>query len=465
MTQSPRPQKKRRQRVERGVAVMTVVVFFLLGYNTLTAQEQACSANETLTVGPPIAASPLPPVIGSPCGCAGANSVPCVALGVPAALAGSIGGAYDIALVTSSIVVENTIALASDSLVQAVFARLEQMEQDLAAWFDTYWYYNLKPSMQAQTEQQNTTDFDQAQQLAAINDSEQQNLTNLQIQAEEVQIEAAQMATANTDTCAVASSAGGLGRANVYGRALRRSWQNNHVGGVVNRRGTSSANGVAASIAAHAEEFENLFCDPAGNNGHNNCGESDPQFYNADTQVTARIFNTLTIPMDKDERHNTAVEHIISNLTGRPRADLIAEEMLETATGKQAWVQRRSYAARKNAVRAVPALVAGWRVPGGATGGFTQGLREGAGVQLDSLSDSPSYREIIHAMTIDRFNSGAYALDKVSTPERQQMEKLILSAMYLTQLRDYFELLERQALTLSVQVAVMADEYPLPGER
>jgi hypothetical protein len=154
---------------------------------------------------------------------------------------------------------------------------------------------------------------------------------------------------------------------------------------------------------------------------------------------------------------------MIANMVGRPRVNVLPPSALDTADGKRAWAQRRSYAARKNAVAAVPALIAGWRVPGGGTGEFTAALREGAGVQLDSLSQNPSYREIVHAMTIDRFNSGSYALDKISSEERVQMEKLILSAMYLMQLRDYYELLERTALSLSVQVSVMADEYPVGG--
>lgn len=454
-----------RRRLNRGLSLAVIIVFFLFGYNSLTANQQVCQANKTGTVGPPIVGKPPAPPLPSACGCGGANSVPCTIPGSTLALIAGIQGAYWTELVISSQAVENYIGMAVDSLVQTVFSRLEQAELDLAEWFDTYWYYNLRPSMQAQTEQENVADFEQARQMASISDAEQQNITTLDLQAQELKSAFAMSDAANTDTCAVATSAGGLGRAAGFGRALRRSWQNNHVGDVLNRRDTPGARGVGAQIKAHSEEFENLFCDPADNGGQNNCGTSDPQFYNADTEVTARLYNALTIPMNEDERHNTAVEHMVDNMMGRARADVIAPSAMESATGKEMWMQRRSYAARKNATRAVPGLIAGWRVPGGGTGDFTGALREGAGVQLDNLSSNPSYREIIHAMTIDRFNSGVYALDKIGTPERQQMEKLVLSAMYLTQLRDYYELLERTALTLAVQVSVMADEYPLttPG--
>ncbi len=43
-----------------------------------------------------------------------------------------------------------------------------------------------------------------------------------------------------------------------------------------------------------------------------------------------------------------------------------------------------------------------------------------------------------------------------------ELEKLTLSTFYLMQLRDYYELLEREALTLTVQVSLMAEKIPTP---
>ena len=671
-TSSYTPRQPVRRLIKRSVSALIIIVFFLVGYNSMTASTQSCSAQYSIT--PPIPGAPLQPTLPSPCGCAGFNTVPCTIPGSTAILTAAVEAAYYSALTASAVAVENYISMAVDTLVQTVFSRLEQVEQDLADWFDTYWYYNYRPSLQAMTEQANVAGMDQAQQTAAITDAEQQNRASLEVQAQDARSAIGQSDTAGEESCAVATSAGGLGNANAFSRAMRRAWQNDSNGAALNRRGSAGARGPAAMVAVHAQEFENLFCNPDDNGGQNVCGASDPQFYNADTQVTGRLYNTLTIPVDKDERHLTTLQHMFDNMLGRPMAAPIAGDAITGSSGQQNWIDRRPMAARKNAARSVLNLIAGWRVPGGVysdgqnctgpeagsaaanptippaaappagpapaaaapaapatatttrgtailamgtngdasyssrnvaadtttminrlrqqgyrvvvvlpvntripgnahdfpaynaavrqaataagisdvitptafnpgsdgyhisasagaailrsypdaitvgdsnaegigrslpanrnlglrgrttrqilnqttippangtpttttgapaaaatpfdgTCSFVAAMRQGAGVPLQDLSDNPSYREILHAMSIDRFNSGAYAIDKIGTAERQQMEKVVLNAMYLMQLRDYYELLERTALTLAVQVSVMADQTPLP---
>lgn len=638
---------------KRGISALVIIVFFLIGYNSMTAGTQTCSAQYSVT--PPIAGTPLQPTLPficlTPCS-PPYVPLPCTIPGSTAVLTSAVEAAYYSALSASAATVENYISMAVDTLVQTVFSRLEQAEQDIADWFDTYWYYNYKPSLQAMTEQANVAGMDQAQQVAAITDAEQQNRAALEIQAEDARSAIGQSDAAGEEACAVATSVGSLGNANTFARAMRRAWQNDANGNTLNRRGSPSARGPAVMAAVHAQEFETLFCNPNDNGGDNVCGASDPQFYNADTQVTGRIFNTLTIPVDKDERHLVAVQHMFDNMLGRSATSPVAEGAIASAQGQQNWVERRPLAARKNAARSVLNLIAGWRVPGGVAGdgqnctgnqtgsststadtsaqptptpavggtavlamgtngdgsssatnvardtermirrlqglgyrvvvvlpvnsrvpgnahdfpaysaavrqaataagvtdivtpnGFNAGadgyhisqaaarsiinnypdaitvgdsnaaiignagglgrdrnfgvsgentaailnralppangeslasatsatgncsfvaaMRQGAGVPLQDLSDNPSYREILHAMSIDRFNSGAYAIDKIGTAERQQMEKVVLNAIYLMQLRDYYELLERTALTLAVQVSVLTDQAPLP---
>lgn len=414
---------------------------------------------------------PPPPIISVPCGCGvGVPAVPCSIIGSTIPIALAIEAAYYAALVASTVAVENYIEMAVDTMVQAIFARLEQFELDLVDWFETFWYYNQKPAMQEMAEQANTTQDQQLRDLADLTDAEQATETMLARQKEEAAAAVATADNANTDTCSVATSAGTLGAANQFSRAMRRAWQKEQTARLLNKTGTPNAKGNLAAIKAHAEDYENIFCDPRDNGGKNACGASDPALYNADVQATSRLFGTLTIPMHKDARYNTATDHLIDNMMGRARTQPMTRETLRTATGRQAWIDRRAYIARKNAARAVTGLIAGWRVPGGSSAGgaggsFTAALREGAGIQVDTISDNPSYREIMHAITIDRFNSGLYAMDKVGTPERQQMEKIVLNALYLMQLRDYYELLERTALTLAVQVSVLADQYPMNAPR
>ncbi|MCK4945222.1 MAG: hypothetical protein KAS59_03060, partial [Alphaproteobacteria bacterium] len=127
---------------------------------------------------------------------------------------------------------------------------------------------------------------------------------------------------------------------------------------------------------------------------------------------------------------------------------------------------RRSYLARYGAIRSVPQLITGWRVPGGGreplTGLWVKELRTAGGASATVLSDNPSYKEIMHAMTVDRFNSGRYAAGLITNESAIELEKLTLDVLYLMQLRDYYELLERTALTLAVQTSIMSDQRSVP---
>jgi hypothetical protein len=90
-------------------------------------------------------------------------------------------------------------------------------------------------------------------------------------------------------------------------------------------------------------------------------------------------------------------------------------------------------------------------------------LRQNAGLPEGAVSKNPSYKEIMHAMSIDRFDSGKYAAGMITDETKIQMERLTLSAFYLMQLRDYYELLERTALVLSVEVSTQLDKTRLPN--
>jgi len=151
------------------------------------------------------------------------------------------------------------------------------------------------------------------------------------------------------------------------------------------------------------------------------------------------------------------------NMVGSTAAESISEGALKSVTGQETFLNRRAYLAKHAALSAVPQLVTGWRVPGSRATAPVEGLRKAAGVPEEAISKNPSYREIVHAATVDRFNSGKYAIGQITDESAIEMEKLMLDAFYLMQLRDYYELLERTALALAVEVSLMADDVPLPN--
>ncbi len=210
------------------------------------------------------------------------------------------------------------------------------------------------------------------------------------------------------------------------------------------------------------------------------CGANiDPTLTNADALPVKFLFNNLTIPVDstaaapnggtEGQNAEAGVEDLINNMVGLPAMDAIVLSALTTTTGEQGYLTRRSYLARYAAIRSVPDMIAGWRMPGSRMGQWVADLRQSGGVAIGNTSKNPSYKEIMHALSIDRFNgiddptggASPYAVKMMTDPSKIEMEKLDLSVFYLMQLRDYYELLERTALTLSVQVSVMADQQSM----
>ncbi|MEZ0225636.1 MAG: hypothetical protein ACAH83_13855 [Alphaproteobacteria bacterium] len=364
-----------------------------------------------------------------------------------------------------------------DVMMNALLVRLNDTELDMIDWWDTMWYYNLRPAMQAMTRQLNTSTAQQTEDFQSGMDAFQEDQTNME--AMQTENKNHQTTRVSEPACVAATASGGMGRVTSIARGMRQGWQDDIQADGTNRRYTSgttarpSAAGAAAKLQRDSATFESTFCDPNDNGGHNVCAGPTPvdkygnSYANADTQVTKNLYNKLTMqvddPVDGPNEAKVA-KAVVDNTMGDPTGDPMPVAAMASPQGQELWLQRRSFLARYGAIRSVPQLIAGWRMPGSKLGQWIKELRTDAGVPTNTgeMSDNPSYREIVHAISIDRFNSGKYANNMISDDGEIEMEKLTLSSFYLMQLRDYYELLEREALTLAVQVSMMADKLPLP---
>ncbi len=354
-----------------------------------------------------------------------------------------------------------------EGFVEAALRSIENTEQEMIVWWDTMWVYNLQPGLRKMTTQMNT---DIIQQTQDMHKAEDVRATN-EAKTESAQQEADDKKTVPVDdtSCAAATASGGLGRAVSFSKAMRGGLQNRSSDAGSNRRGTRGAMGRASITKEKSDTYESTFCDPDDNGGQNICGKDvDPKFYNADTKATEILFNKLTIPVT-NEKYQAATEAIVENLTGNPAAEPMAEGVLNGAAGREQFLMRRSWLARYAAAGSVPRMVAGVRMPGAGPdmAKWIAELRRGGAatpfITNSDLSANPSYREILHALTVDRFNSTTYANSLIADRNTIEMEKLSLSTFQLMLLREYYELLERTALTLAVQVSMMADQQPVLG--
>jgi hypothetical protein len=454
MTKEQQRQKRSFEvrRRSRTLAFALFLCMFIAGYNLTGTGSVIRSCEAAVTSGP------VPHVSGGNCGCT-APGVACDDAGTASTLIFSLEQAFNQKL--SSI--ESGINSLIDTEMSKTLARWKVQvyltEQYMIYWWKTMWSYNLLPSMQAMTRQLN---IDLAQQNFTYNsnaDATGQNEVNLLLQKRAFED---RQGGGSEKVCTVATIAGGQGRAANIGRSMRIAWEKESLAVGLNNAEHRAGSGAALEAAGRISRFRRLFCDPDSNGGINICQDSDPEYYNADVEATKKLYGQLTINV-KDKRERAALDSLMGNLVGVPYTEPLKEGVIKQAGGQQTFLGRRNYLARYAAVRTVPQIISGWRMPGSRLKDWVDDLRQNAGLPEGAVSKNPSYKEIMHAMSIDRFDSGKYAAGMITDETKIQMERLTLSAFYLMQLRDYYELLERTALVLSVEVSTQLDKTRLPN--
>lgn len=456
------------------MAMMVVVALgFASGYNSVTSYQNACQAQVTATTVT---------VVGGMCACCKGCVTPCEISGTASLVRTTIYTAFNTQLVATSVFLENWLAQHVDGMVQNLLEKVNDIEKNMIQWWSTMWHYNLSPSLRAMTVQMNTANTDLSKTYQASVDAEHEAQQNAVVQRSEVR--ASRIVRDNV--CPPAGLTGGAGRGKTFSRQMRKGWQKTAINSGANVAGEEGGRGVGEYLANRNDVYEAAFCDPAANGGANVCGSTPTpaEFYNADTQVTKFVYNKLTIPVDDatptavtrpglnpgdppipmstGDIYDRAIKANLENLIGVPMLDPLKEQVAAGPQGRETILNRRDYLAKYNAIRSVPQLIVGERMPGSQLGQWIQELRQEAGIPLSEISENPSYREVINAISVDRFNTGTFAMGLQMERAGVEMEKLSMGTFYLMMLHDYHKLLERQALTLAVQVSIMADDVKMP---
>jgi len=474
-------------RFGKGSMLAVVVLSFLVGYNMITSQITVCQAQGQVPPAGPVVViggtcflSVPPycnPVLCEPSGTASGarstiwqafkNTLETLTNQTPPFMAQQKGGGT----VNSGNGLEGYLGGTVDQMMMALMDRLNDIELEYIDWFDTMWFYNLEPALKDMTDQVNTATVDQTQTFQGGQDAQDEDQVN-QSQMKQEQQDQTVLQPSENGPCVAATSAGGSARGYVISRELKKAFQKETFDEALNKKGTPSALGRGARAKVRNDNYKNVTCNPADNGGSNNCGSTTSALYNADTQLSKTLYNNLTIPLadgTDGDKYETAVKSLLDNMTGDGVADPIVKGSLQSAQGQEEFMDRRSHVARLAAIRSLPQLGISWRSPGTKLDTYVKQLRSGtggddngAGVAASDLSANPSYKEALHAVSIDRFNSGQYATNTAGGAAEIEMEKLTVDSFYLMQLRDYNELLERMALTLAVQVSIMIDQLQLP---
>lgn len=465
------------RRVYAGTLAMIVVVAlgFASGYNSMISYNNACIAQ--VTQGPVT-------VTGGMCACCKTCITPCEISGTASLTRTSVYSAFSLAIIAAANYLEYWLAMHVDGMVQNLIEKVNDIEKNMIMWWSTMWHYNLNPGLRAMTVQMNTANTDLNKTYQASVDAEHETQYNTIVMRNESRTSR----VVRDNVCPPAGLTGGAGRGKTFARAMRRGWQKQAIDTGANVVGAEGASGVAEYIAARADAYEAAFCDPDANGGGNVCGPNvPPEFYNADTEITKFVYNKLTIPVDDatmpappvtrpnpadpanpiqmstGDIYERALKENMENLMGEPAMDPIPVSAATSPQGRETVLRRRDFQAKYNAVRSVPKYIFSQRMPGSQLGQWITEIRQEAGIPVSEISENPSYREVLNAITVDRFNTGKFANGLQMERAGVEMEKLTMNTFYLMLLRDYHDLLERQALTLAVQVSLMAEDVSLPN--
>lgn len=325
---------------------------------------------------------------------------------------------------------------------------------------ETFWFYNLHPSLQMITEQLAVANAEQTQALIKFQDAAAINRTKLDLELAEA--EAIAQTKPAENACVAATVSQGMVRASTMQQsynaqapvtALAGASSLNPQGTPVfsrstNTAGTPAAKGTATDIAARAKNVQERYYNPAANNGHAGCDNctAGPDM-DRDMDVTGEIFAKQTIGKNDLK---TVVNDLLTNLAEPFVLNDIPEEILKTKRGQDIMLARQSYRAKRQVVFDALYHSVARRVPGSKMGAFLNEIKSAAGFQMPANSN-PSRHEVMETMMNDRFRSGAYSISQVDWPETNSKEMVIQQAFQAMQLSDHLDLLDRYALVLAAR--------------
>ena len=333
----------------------------------------------------------------------------------------------------------------------SVEQKIIEVTNNQVAWWDTFWYYNLRPAMMDQTDQLVTMDQDQNMQLGKFQSGSDMSRTDRTLQVQEVQSH--RELRPGENICQAATVSGGMTRAYTFSRAYgsaapaERGRRGRHV------KGTPAAQGPGADQKDRWDTYVSKYCDPNENAGASGCSAAGAQV-GRDIDVSGEVFSKDTIDL-KNPATKAAIDDMITNIAEPTVSEPIPEQAIasNSSQGHEAMLQAQSYNAKRQVVFDALYHVVSRRAPGAANKEFIAPMREAAGVATTTLSENPSHFEIMDVMMAERFRTGNYSVSQVDEPENNTREMVVQQAFQAMQLSDQLDLLDKLSLVLAADIA------------
>lgn len=338
----------------------------------------------------------------------------------------------------------------------SVEQKIIEVTNNQVGWWDTFWYYNLRPAMMDETDQLVTADQDQNMQLGKYQSAGDMTRTNRTLQIEEVQSH--RELRPGENICQAATVSGGMTRAYTFRRAYGAAAPAERGRRGRNAKGTPSAQGPGADQKDRWNNYVAKYCDPTENAGAAGCSGTGGSQKGRDVDVAGEVFSKDTIDL-KDPATKQAIDDLITNIAEPTVAEPIPDSALASNSSQahEALLSAQSYHSKRQVVYDALYSVVARRAPGAGTKEFIGPMREAAGVATTAISDNPSHNEIMQVMMAERFRTGNYSADQVDEPDNNAREMVVQQAFQAMQLSDELDLLDKFGLVLAADISDNVD--------
>ncbi len=343
--------------------------------------------------------------------------------------------------------VSTTISLVTSVETATIVAQITFVMEEFTRFFHDLWYKKTLVQLQKMSNQLVTLEADQARYYGSFSDAK--SILGLKNLREKMAIKSDREHRLGASAAIAATITGGMTRAAVLKNQYRNAATRKKSPRSAGKAGASYA-GVTSDLEERWKNYTTLYCRKDYNNEVSGCDEDMP-YADMDINVTRTLFFKETINLT-NENMRTATDDLVTNIAEPLALNITSSASIKGIKGQANILRKESYKAKRQTVYDALYHVISRRAPGGNIAEFLGPLRESAGLPYSEISTNPSYNEIMHTMTTERFRTGIYSYQQIDEPENNKRELVIQQAFHLMQLNDQLDLLDRQALILAAQI-------------
>lgn len=337
--------------------------------------------------------------------------------------------------------------------------RITEFEESMRQWVSDWWLDEMRPSLQAQQKQLSAAELDASKHAGQFTDSRMQSQALLEMQKQEVLANREYRPTELT--CAADSMAGALTKSARMSRKLATVMSKERLdraGTTLARTGTPASQSAAAVVNSQYKEYLDHFCDPAANAGVMPGCASPAAYRNKDVDFGSFLWGEKpTIDLENQDTRR-AINAAQSNLVDLRAMDPQKEIETSTPSGNESWIKRRVFEARAQTIYNVFNQMVGERAPSNEAGPLVASLRAYSGTPAANISSTPSYKEIMEALTRDRHRNPEYIAKLVEEPENLLREQGQAQSMQHQVMFDTFDRNAELAFAIMAEYGATLDE-------